>query len=556
MSPTYDVTMLLDARVPMRDGVELSADVYLPRDRGPFPTVLVRTPYSNNGDPLIAKGRFLAHQGYAVVLQDCRGRYDSDGVFYPLRHEAEDGCDTQEWVAAQPWCDGSIGTAGGSYLGITQWLPAPLKHPAVKCLAPRVIGTEYFDGLAYPGGAFQLNVLATWGLRTNARTAQNISFHNWTELFRVLPLKDLDAAAGRRLPQWADWVAHSRDDYYWRPYDFRQRFGEITAPAYIMGGWYDLYAWESFQNFIGMREHGGSPEARQSKLLIGPWPHALSASRQTGDVDFGEQSVLDLDGEELRWLGHWLKGQDSGLLDEAPMRLFIMGRNVWRSENEWPLARTDYQRWHLHSRGSANSLLGDGVLAPAPPGDEPDDAFTYDPRFPAPTTGGNNCCSPDIVPWGPYDQRPVEMRGDVLCYTSAPLEADLEVTGPVHLVLYATSDAPDTDWTAKLVDVSPEGYAMNLCDGILRARYRESQSAPTLIEPGKAYEYRIRVGVTGNVFLKGHRIRLEISSSNFPRFDRNLNTGHEPGMDAELRPARQQVHHSAARPSHLILPVV
>ena len=289
---------------------------------------------------------------------------------------------------------------------------------------------------------------------------------------------------------------------------------------------------------------------------MGPWPHALSASRQTGDVDFGEQSLVDLDGEEIRWLDYWLKGRDNGVVDEDPVRIFVMGENAWRTEKEWPLARAEEQRWYLHSGGSANSLLGDGVLSPEAPGDEPDDTFTYDPHFPVPTTGGNNCCSPHIVPWGPYDQRPVEMRGDVLCYTSEPLTEDLEVTGPIFVTLCATTDGPDTDWTAKLVDVYPNGYAMNLCDGILRARYRESRSDPTLVAPGKAHEYAIRVGGTSNVFKKGHRIRLEISSSNFPRFDRNLNTGHEPGMDAEIRVAHQQVHHSRARASYVVLPIV
>jgi putative CocE/NonD family hydrolase len=266
--------------------------------------------------------------------------------------------------------------------------------------------------------------------------------------------------------------------------------------------------------------------------------------------------MVDLEALELRWFDYWLKGSDNGILDEPPLRLFIMGRNQWRDEHEWPLARTDWQPWYLHSHGHANTLRGDGLLAPSAPGDEPSDHFVYDPDFPVQTVGGNNCCSPHIVPWGPYDQRAVEMRGDVLCYTSEPLAADLEVTGPIQLLLYAASDAPDTDWTAKLVDVSPTGYAMNLCDGIVRARYRAGFTQPTLLQPNQICEYRIDVGVTGNVFRQGHRIRLEISSSNFPRFDRNPNTGHDFGMDRETRPAQQTVYHSQAYPSHIILPVI
>jgi hypothetical protein len=233
-----------------------------------------------------------------------------------------------------------------------------------------------------------------------------------------------------------------------------------------------------------------------------------------------------------------------------------MGINQWRDEHEWPLARTDWQKWHLHSGGSANTLRGDGALSTEPPGDEAVDTYEYDPLFPVQTRGGNNCCSPHIVPWGPYDQRPVEMRADVLCYTSVPLESDLEVTGPIKVVLFAETDGPDTDWTAKLVDVSPTGYAKNLSDGIIRARYREGLSDPRLLDPGRVYEYEIDVGVTGNVFRKGHCIRIEISSSNFPRFDRNPNTGHAFGLDTELRAARQTIHHCAKYPSHVLLPVI
>jgi uncharacterized protein len=282
----------------------------------------------------------------------------------------------------------------------------------------------------------------------------------------------------------------------------------------------------------------------------------LSTSSRTGDIDFGVHSMLDLEALELRWFDYWLKGIDNGIIDEPPLRLFIMGINQWREEHEWPLARTQWQQWYLHSNGNANTLRGDGGLATELPGHEPTDHFVYDPLYPVQTVGGNNCCSPHIVPWGPYDQRAVEMRNDVMCYSSEPLVEDMEVTGPIKLVLYAATDGLDTDWTAKLVDVSPTGYAMNLCDGIIRARYRESLSSPLLLAPNQVYEYTIDLGVTGNVFRQGHRLRLEISSSNFPRFDRNPNTGHEFGADTELRTARQTIYHTHEYPSHLVLPVI
>jgi putative CocE/NonD family hydrolase len=555
MQPNYPVEMRLDVKVPMRDGVNLSADIYLPKASGKFPAVLMRTPYSNNTDPMVEKGRRLANHGYVCVIQDCRGRWDSRGDFYPFG-EGPDGYDTQEWVGRQDWSNGKIGMAGGSYLGGVQWQSAPLRNQYLTCIAPRVMCCDYYTGLVYPGGAFQLNVMATWGMRTNAQTAQTIEFHDWTEAFRALPLITLDEKAGRHLPFWKDWVRHSAYDSFWEECNGEKLWGEIAVPALVMGGWYDLYARQGFTNWSGLRREGRTPEARQSRLIVGPWPHALSLSTRTGDVDFGVNSLVDLEALELRWLDYWLKGIDTGIAKEPPLKLFIMGINEWRDEHEWPLARTEWQKWYLHSNGSANTVIGDGALSPEPSGQESPDRYVYDPEYPVPTRGGNNCCSPHIVPWGPYDQRCLEMRSDVLCYTSAPLATDLQVTGPIMLTLYAATDCRDTDWTAKLIDVSPTGYAMNLCDGILRARYREGFASPRLLEPGKVYGYEIEVGVTGNVFRKGHRIRLEISSSNFPRFDRNLNTGHDLGLDAEMRQARQTVHHTREYPSHIMLPVI
>ena len=556
MEPNYDVEMRLDVKMPMRDGVNLSADIYLPKAYGKFPTVLMRTPYSNNADATIEKGLRLAQKGYVCVIQDCRGRWDSDGEYYPFLHEGRDGYDTQEWIGRQEWSNCKIGMAGGSYGGLVQWQSAPYRSQFLTCLVPRVICCDFFSGLVYPGGAFQLNVMVTWGMRTNARTAQSIEYHNWTEAFRALPLIEMDERAGRNLPFWKDWIQHPTYDDYWAEVNVEEKWGEIAVPSFNMGGWFDLYAPHTFINFNGLRQHGRTSQARQSKLIVGPWPHGLSASSRTGDIDFGAHSIVNLDGLELRWFDYWLKGIENGIVAEPPLRLFIMGINEWRDEHEWPLARTIWQKWYLNSDGRANTLLGDGHLSTELPKHEPPDHFVYDPHYPVQTRGGNTCCSPHIVPWGPYDQRPVEMRSDVLCYTSAPLEADLEVTGPIRVALYAATDGPDTDWTAKLVDVSPTGYAMNLCDGIIRARYRESFADPRLITPNKIYEYQIDLGVTGNVFRKGHCIHLEISSSNFPRFDRNPNTGHPFGRDTELRPAHQTVYHTREYPSHILLPVI
>ena len=400
---------------------------------------------------------------------------------------------------------------------------------------------EFLGGLVRPGGALQLTTALTWGMRTNSRTAQSIAFHNWTEAFHTLPIADLDLRAGRRLDFWRDWLEHDRYDDYWEEISVSRRWHEIRVPALTMGGWYDLYAADTLENFNNLRRFGATPEARQSRAIVGPWPHRLAESTRLGDVDFGVDSLVSLTQLERRWFNLWLKGEDDGLSEEPPLRLFTMGVNEWRDEHEWPLARTDWQTWYLHSDGGANTARGDGALTTTAPAEEPPDRYVYDPRLPVQTLGGTTCCTPEIVAWGPYDQRPVEARSDVLCYTSEPLQADLDVTGPITAVLFAATDVRDTDWTAKLVDVSPSGYAMNLCDGIVRARYRNGMAEPTLLEPGKVYRYEIDVGVTSNVFRAGHRIRLEISSSNFPCYDRNLNTGNDLASDTEMRAASQTV---------------
>lgn len=556
MGDYYKVRLRSDVKVPMRDGVNLSAEIYLPDAPGTFPTVLMRTPYDNNGYWHIDQCRQLANRGYVCVMQDCRGRYDSDGTYYPFRDEAEDGFDTQEWIGRQPWSNGRIGMAGASYMGWVQISSAMLRSQYLTCLVPRVICADLYSGLVYRGGALQLHLCMMWGMRTSARTQQNVDYEDWRETFRTLPLATATSVNGWELPHWNDWLAHPTYDEYWSSMNLETKWGEFVTPAFNMCGWYDLYSDKAFTDVMGMRQNGRTKEARQSRLIMGAWPHILNTSSKSGGVDFGANSLADLNGMELRWFDYWLKDIDNGVTNEAPFRLFIMGGNFWRDEHEWPIARTDWQKWHFHSGGKANTSKGDGTLALLEPKDEPADHYVYDPNHPVQTIGGNNCCLPHLVPWGPHDQRDIEMREDVLCYTSAPLEQDLEVTGPIKVILYAATDGRDTDWTGKLVDVRPSGFATNLCDGILRARYRESFSEPTLLEPGVVYRYEIDLMVTGNVFLRGHRIRVEISSSNFPRFDRNLNTGLSTTTSAEMRVAKQTVLHTKQYPSHILLPVI
>lgn len=553
--PTYPTKMHIDVPVPMRDGVHLSTDIYLPDAKGRFPVLLARTPYDNAG--YITKGRAMASRGYVLVAQDCRGRYDSDGEFYPWHNDADDGHDTLEWIGRQKWCDGKIGMVGGSYVGLVQWLAAIRQSRYLKCIVPRVITSNFYDSPNYAGGAFQLALNMLWGLTMTGRTRTPAEQIDWPAMFRTLPLITADEALGCKLKFWKDWVKHPRFDGYWDEVNVENKYDRIKVPALIMGGWYDLYSKQTFTNFSGMRQHAGTDDARRyTRLIVGPWPHALSASTQTGEIDFGPDSQMPLDEMELQFVDYWLRGRRGWRKSDAPMKIFIMGANYWRDEHEWPLARTQWANYYFHSGGCANSLEGDGTLSTAGPEDEPLDRFTYDPHDPVPTLGGNNCCRNDIVPQGPYDQRPAEERKDVLVYTTPPLKQDVEVTGPIVVKLYASSSAPDTDFTAKLCDVFPNGYSMNLCDGIIRARYRKSFERASLMMPGQVCEFTIDCWVTGNVFKKGHRIRVDISSSNFPRFDRNPNTGHKFGMDAILRKAKQTVYHTVEYPSHVILPVI
>ena len=551
------VEVKYNVKVPMRDGVRLSADIYFPRDQlGPFPVILGRTPY-NNASESVESYIFFVQHGYVFVAQDVRGCADSEGVFYPWINEYNDGYDTIEWIGAQPWCDGNVGMSGGSYVGNDQWQAAVMGSRYLKTIAPKVIGNNLHESPHYQGGAFQLGVNTTWSFIIDGGTwPQPIDLYNWDQLFATLPLRDIPKVAGKDIPHYQDWLDHPDYDDYWKALALDEKYEDVKIPVLQIGGWYDIFAAGTLINFVGMRERGGSELARShQKVIMGPWIHGTNLSH-AGEVDFGMDSVLDPKEVEVRWFDRWLKGISNGIDQEAPLRIFVMGINQWRDENEWPLARTKYTPYYLHSDGSANSLLGDGKLSTEALADEPPDGLVYNPAFPVPTRGGCNCCNPELVAWGAYDQRPVEHRDDVLVYTSEPLEDDLEVTGPVVVKLYASTDGQDTDFTGKLVDVHPDGYAVNLCDGIIRGRYRESTTSQKLLEPGAIYEFTIDLWTTSNVFLKGHRVRVDISSSNFPRFDRNPNTGHKFGEDAEMRVAHQRIFHDGEHQSHVLLPVI
>ncbi|MBX3071047.1 MAG: CocE/NonD family hydrolase [Thermomicrobiales bacterium] len=543
-----------DLPIPMSDGVNLSADLYLPPDGTTFPTALCRTIYDNQQDRYVDWAVEFASNGYAVVLQDCRGRYDSEGVWEPYVCEARDGYDTQQWIGQQPWCDGNIGMFGISYVGFTQVLPAPYRSPYVKGLVPCANQEDNF-GHFYVDGVFQLQnaVNLGWiGRRSNRNTSW--PYVDRRSLYERLPLSSaLDGVTD--MPTYQLFLQHPTFDDYWKSYSLKERYEEIDVPAMFLTGWYDNLVHEQFKCFTGWSQRAKSDNARRkTKIVCGPWPHKpMGSTREFHDVDFGPDAEWDIPKLHMRWYDQQLKGIDNGIDDEPALHLFVMGENVWRFESEWPLARTEWTSYYLHSDGNANSRLGDGLLLTTPPASETPDSYVYDPANPVPTLGGQSMFLENC---GPLDRSELEQRDDILVYSTPPLERDTEVTGPIKLMLYASTDCVDTDFSGTLIDVHPDGKAINLCEGIARARYRESLESPTLIEPGQTYQYTIDLWETSNLFKAGHQIRVEISSSNFPRFARNLNTGGDIASETEMRVANQTIFHDAARPSHLILPVI
>jgi putative CocE/NonD family hydrolase len=550
---TNDV--VVDNRVPvaMRDGVVLYADVYRPAGEGRYPVIVGRTPYSieRYATPVYEYPNayeaplFFASRGYVFVYQDIRGRYESDGKWEPFRNDIDDGYDTVEWAARQPWSNGKVGMQGVSYEGTVQWRAAMSAPPHLVTIVPSVASTSLYHDWVTSNGAWRLGFNLEWGaIRMESRTTQNSGPNLGADapeslaiarIQRHLPLADMPRIAGRHSGAfYQDWIAHPNYDDYWRAIDAEEAFDRIRIPVLNFGGWFDLFRQGTLRGYSGLRARGGSELAReQTRLVIGAYGHW--PTRRVGELDFGPSAFIDQNALALEWFDYWLKGADNGVRDRAPVRLFVMGLNQWRDEDDFPPARAQPCKLYLQSGGA---------LAPRPQGGSaPADHYVYDPANPAPAVGGAS------------DVRRFEQRPDVLTYTSNSLTDDLEVIGPLSLTLYAASDAPDTDFVGRLVDVYPDGRALAIADGILRARYRESTSQPQWLTPGKVYRLKIDLSGTAILFPQGHRLRVEITSSAFPAFDRNLNTTEPFGAGTEMRKARQSVYHTAAYPSHLLLSV-
>lgn len=545
-----EMRILFNQRVPMRDGITLSADVYLPAgELRRRPVILGRTPYLKATMFTVRHAQQFVKRGYAYVMMDVRGRGDSDGEdFTPYLHEGRDGYDSIEWCANQPWSDGNVGTYGGSYLGCIQWLAALEQPPHLRTMVVLVPPSDPF--VETPTGV-HAPIHLCWMHLVSGRVTQPMDAVDWASVYSHLPLLTMDEQAGRLNAHWREDLAHPHLDEYWQPYCYQQRFEELDIPALHISGWYDDEQVGTPLNYIGMTTRGATAAARANqRLLMGPWGHAINASSKVGELDFGQQAVIDLYDETTRWFDRWMREQES---TAAPVRIFIMGENVWRDEQEWPLARTQWTPLYLHSAGRANSRFGDGTLTTTPPGaNESTDGYTYDPGHPTPFITEQT--SSQIG--GPDDYAAIQRRDDVLVYETAPLEQDTEVTGPIRVNLYAASSAPDTDFMAMLIDVWPNGFRQRLCDGMVRARFRDGMDRPSLIKLGQVYQYNIDCWNTAQVFKTGHRICLQISSCAHPKYDRNLNTGAPLGLTSEFVSAEQRIYHDAAHPSAVILPLI
>jgi len=570
VTASTDIVIQHDVPMKTRDGVTLHADIYRPKSADKFPVILMRTPYDKSVGWAVSPVYKMVPRGYVVIIQDVRGRYTSEGEWYPFRHEQADGYDTVEWVASLPYSNGKVGMMGASYVGATQMLAAIAQPPHLTAIAPNMTASNYHDGWTYQSGAFEQWFDQNWTTQLAANTLDRLIHENANALVGAptLPLANYpvfnfgqlpaDAQLTTALaPYYFDWLAHPDYDDYWKQWSIEENFSNISVPMLQVGGWYDIFNAGTLRNYMGAKAHGANEAARSKQhLLIEIGGHA-GFGRRIGDVDFGPHALENVYTDViLDWYDFLFKGMQNEFSTDKPIKLFTMGANEYRQHDDWPPPQAQNTKYFLHSSGKANSLRGDGSLSTVAPKSEPADSYVYNPANPTPTIGGPLCCDAEHMEPGPRDQRSVENRDDVLIYSTGPLAQNLEVTGPVTATLFVKSSAVDTDCTSKLVDVSPDGFAQDLTEGILRMRYRDSQEHASLMNPGQIYEISLDLWATSNVFLKSHILRLEISSSNFPRFDRNLNTGEEIQFARNFVSATNVILHDAQHPSALVLPVI
>lgn len=566
---THEVIAELDRDAPMRDGVKLKIDILRPKADGRFPAVLQQTPYNKSGQAGRAKN--FAARGYVVVNVDSRGRFESGGEWDPFSPQHKtDGYDLVQWIAEQPWCNGNVGTYGLSYMGWTQWWTASQSPPALKAIVPEVAPPDHFVNCPYQNGIL-VCWMVDWAGALSARLPHSAGpggyggfAVNREAAYSKLPYLDFDKTRNYKpTTWWRKWIEqNTADGEYWRAiaYQTPESYARVKVPSLAISGWFDANFPGTPMNYLAMKQHGGSPAARRPRIVIGPWEHIINRHRIATGVDFGEQAIIDWDGYVLRWFDYHLKGIENGVLKDPPVHVFVMGRNEWRAAEDWPLPETQFTKYYLHSEGHANSSSGDGSLSIQPPAEEQPDRYIYNPHDPTPSAAFANGHID-----GPRDISKSATRKDVLVYDTPELTEDVELVGPITARLFAATSARDTDWMIRLADVQPDGRALFLGEGVMRARHRDPERDGAFnayklskIDPNEAYEYTIEFWrPTGNVFARGHRIRIEISSSYYPYYLRNPNAdGDNISLATSFQTARQTIFHDAERPSHVVLPVI
>lgn len=565
----FEVVDELNQKAPMRDGIELTIDIFRPKKNGRSPAVLLVTPYNKNGQA--GRARNFAARGYVVVNVDSRGRFESGGEWDPFspKHKM-DGYDLVQWIAKQPWCSGRVGMYGLSYMGWTQWWTASQSPPALKAIVPEVAPPDHFYNCPYQNGIFVCWMM-DWAGALSDRVPHRAGpgayggfAVNREDAYGKLPYIDFNKTRNYKPTSWwRKWIEqNTADGEYWKAISYQtpESYSRVKVPSLAITGWFDADFPGTPMNYRGMKQHGGTDAARRPRMVVGPWQHIINRHRKAAGVDFGPDAIIDWDGYVLRWFDWHLKEIDNGILNDPPVHVFVMGRNKWRAASDWPLPNTQFTKFYLHSKGKANSSSGDGTLNRKIPGSEPPDRYVYNPNDPTPSAGFTNGHID-----GPRDIAESARRRDVLVYDTAELAEDVEVVGPISARLFAATSLRDTDWMIRVSDVHPDGRALFLGEGVMRARHRDpdhhgkfNAHKLSTIEPNEPYEYTIDFWrPTGNVFLRGHRIRIEISSSYFPYYLRNPGTdGDNIGLATEFRTAHQTVFHDATRPSYVLLPLI
>jgi putative CocE/NonD family hydrolase len=549
----HPMRVAYNVKVRVRDGIHLSADIFRPSDDAKHPVILTITPYNNDSENAMDEAWSYVRRGYAFVTVDARGRYDSEGIFDPFRNDGRDGSDVMDWIAAQPWASGRIATVGGSYVGKNQWMMAKEHNPHHVAMVSYVSPADDFrDGSRY-NGVPKLDLMFTWMMGMDGHVNQSRAGWNWAQAMRGLPLLTLDSVVGRRISFWRDVISHRTLDAYWMPVHMTGFYDRFDIPSFNVTGWYEGQLKGQTQNYVNARQHSKTPDAYV--LVIGPWLHGVNRNRVIGERDAGPEAIIDLNALRDAWLDQRMLGGTPPVPAQPNFLYFLPGKNEWRSASRFPVPGMQAAQFFLESGGKANTLTGDGTLLRGRPGSGPADQFTYDPANPVPSVSSRTAGARGGLPQGSVDNRAVEARPDVLVYTSEPLAEGLEITGPVTASIHFETDVVDTDIAVKLLDVYPDGRALNLTEGIARAQYRQSYSAPTPLTPGKVTKVDVELFPTSNWFEAGHRIRIEVASSDFPNFARNLNT-EDSDTGTAIKVAHTRVLHTSAYPSSITLPLV